>query len=189
MTRHRRAVAGATAVPLGLSAGLLGLVLAADQASAAYCETDWGSLPKSAETYSTRTVEDVRAAQHSCFDRIVVDVGSFGISEVGYDVRYVDTVQGADGRTIALRGGASLQITVRAPAYDDAGRATYVPTDRTEVVPVAGYRTFNQAAWGGSFEGRTTLGLGVRARLPMRAFLLPAFDGGRRLVVDVAHSW
>jgi hypothetical protein len=43
--------------------------------------------------------------------------------------------------------------------------------------------------WAGSFEGQTTLGLGVRARLPFRAFVLPGPGSGSRLVVDVAHRW
>ena len=33
------------------------------------------------------------------------------------------------------------------------------------------------------------LGLGVRARLPMRAFVLDGPGDGTRLVIDVAHRW
>jgi hypothetical protein len=39
-------------------------------------------------------------------------------------------------------------------------------------------------AWAGSFEGQSTIGLGVRARLPFRVLQLPG-----RLVIDVAHHW
>ena len=46
-----------------------------------------------------------------------------------------------------------------------------------------------QVAWAGSFEGQTTIGLGVRARLPMRAFVLNGPGDGLRVVVDVAHRW
>lgn len=189
MSRQITPTTTGAATSFGLSMGLLGMVLAADQASASYCETSWGSLPKSAAAYSTKNVEDVHAGQHPCYDRIVVDVGAFGSSDLGYDVRYVDVVRGADGRSLTLRGDAIIQVTVRAPAYDDAGAPTFLPADRSEVVPVSSYRTFDQAVWAGSFEGQTTLGLGVRARLPMRAFLLPVTDGSRQLVVDVAHSW
>ena len=38
-------------------------------------------------------------------------------------------------------------------------------------------------------RGQTTLGLGVRARLPFRAFVLAGPGDGSRLVVDVAHLW
>jgi hypothetical protein len=54
---------------------------------------------------------------------------------------------------------------------------------------VSGYRTFRQAAWAGTYEGQTTIGVGVRARLPMRVFVLNGPGGERHLVVDVAHSW
>jgi hypothetical protein len=45
-------------------------------------------------------------------------------------------------------------------------------------------------AWLGSFEGRSDLGLGVRARLPFRAFVLEGSSAHvDRLVIDVAHRW
>jgi len=53
-----------------------------------------------------------------------------------------------------------------------------------ELVDVSGFQTFRQVAWAGSFEGTTTVGLGVRARLPFRVFSL-----SDRIVVDVAHFW
>ena len=83
-----------------------------------------------------------------------------------------------------LRGGAKLRIIAISPAYDQWGNPTYTFANRNELVNVTGYQTFRQVAWAGSFEGQTTVGLGVRARLPFRAFTLP-----NRLVVDVAHSW
>lgn len=43
--------------------------------------------------------------------------------------------------------------------------------------------------WAGTFEGYTSLGLGVRARLPFRVFALDGPGDGSRLVVDVAHRW
>ena len=46
-----------------------------------------------------------------------------------------------------------------------------------------------QVAMVGSYEGRTTFGVGVRARLPMRVFTLDGPGTGSRLVIDVAHRW
>jgi hypothetical protein len=90
---------------------------------------------------------------------------------------------------VPLRGGAKLRVVVRAPAYDENG-ATYEAANWNELVNVSGYRTFRQVAWAGSFEGQTTIGIGVRARLPMRAFVVRGADGtGHRLIVDVAHHW
>jgi hypothetical protein len=93
------------------------------------------------------------------------------------------------GALVPLRGGARLSVVVRAPAYDSSGRATYQPASRRELVNVAGYSTFRQIAWAGTFEGSTTIGLGVRARLPMRVFVLSGPGTGSRVVIDVAHHW
>ncbi len=90
---------------------------------------------------------------------------------------------------MSLRGGAKLRLIIKAPAYDDNGGLTYAPANGDELVDVAGYRTFRQVSWAGTHEGQTTIGLGVRARLPMRVLVLNDPDGGRRVVVDVAHRW
>src|SRR5699024_12299625 len=76
-----------------------------------------------------------------------------------------------------------------APAHDARGRATYSPRTPSQAVDVTGYATFRQVAFTGSFEGQTLIGLGVRARLPMRAFVLDGPGDGSRLVIDVAHRW
>jgi hypothetical protein len=158
---------------------------------APYCNQVWGSLAKEswpgAFAAERATVQNVRSGRHACYDRLVVDLtGSLD----GYRVEYVREVRtdGA-GTLVPLRGGARLRIIVLAPAYDDAYRPTYAPTDPAELRDVAGYRTFRQVADAGSFEGQTTLGLGVRARLPVRAFVLAGPGTGSRLVVDVAHRW
>jgi hypothetical protein len=153
----------------------------------------WGSLPKSAPADGpTETIVNVRTGAHACYDRLVVDINGSG--PVGYDIRYVDTVY-TEGRgdVVALAGGAKIQIVVHAPNYDiNTGQITYTPIDQAhsqQLTNLAGYRTFRQVAFGGSFEGQTTFGLGVRAHLPMRAFVLSGPGAGQRLVVDVAHQW
>lgn len=156
-------------------------------ASAAFCGQVWGSLPKSVQTMSTGDVTNVRTGRHACFDRLVVDVRG---QVSGYSVRYVPQVrEDGSGFVVPLRGGARLEIVVTAPAYDDDGNATYSPANRRELTRVARYRTFRQVAWAGAFEGYTTIGLGVRARLPFRVFVLPGPGAGSRLVVDVGHRW
>lgn len=152
------------------------------------CATRWGSLPETGSTYSTASITNVRAGRHACFDRMVVDVS--GATGRSYDVRYVPAVHtdGA-GTAVPLRGGADLQVIVRAPAYDGAGKATYRPANHRELVSTSGFRTFRQIAWAGSFEGQTTVGLGVRARLPFRVMVVPGPGRGSRVVVDVAHRW
>ena len=153
------------------------------------CGIWWGSLPKVQEGSSPfATVHGVRSGRHDCYDRLVVDVA--GLVQ-GYDVRYVPVVLSeGKGDVVPLRGGARLAVVVRAASYDPAsGVPTYSPAVPTELTDVTGFRTFRKVAWGGSFEGQTTVGLGVRARLPFRVFILSGPGGGSRLVVDVAHQW
>jgi hypothetical protein len=183
-------VLAGSAVLLG---GVLAPVQAAGSATSAYCGQVWGSTPESRATATkNQVVTDVRAGRHACFDRLVIDLGG-PAARASYDVRYVSAVyQAGSGARVPLEGGAFLQVLVRAPAYDGNGNATYVPPNRNRVVDVSGYPTFEQVSWAGSFEGRTSLGVGVRARLPFRTFTLlgtPGSDDAARLVIDVGHLW
>jgi hypothetical protein len=164
------------------------LVMPAGARAVTSCEIRWGSLDKAAQTTETAPMVNVRAGRHACFDRLVVDVQPGGAN--GYFVKYVSTVtQDGSGTAVSLRGGARLQITVVAPAYDANYRQTYRPANPRELVNVTGWQTFRQIAWAGSFEGQSTIGLGVRARLPFRVFVLQGPDAGSRFVIDVAHHW
>ena len=102
---------------------------------------------------------------------------------------YVGSVRSVSGRKVPLRGGADLRIEVWAPTYDSNYVPVYQPRKRANVVRVAGYRTFRQVRFVDSFEGISTFGLGVRARLPFRVFQLSGPGDGSRLVIDVAHRW
>jgi hypothetical protein len=137
-----------------------------------------------------KQITDVRSGRHACFDRLVIALNGDGRGTPGYEVRYVrHVVKDGSGDRVPLRGRADVFIVIHAPTSDSEGDATYEPADQRELVDVDGYETFRQVAFGGSFEGWTTIGLGVRARLPMRVFVLNEGDGGRRVVVDVAHEW
>ena len=163
------------------------LIAPAAADAAPYCGIRWGSLDKSADNTLTGPIVNVRAGQHPCHDRLVIDFDGGGKAYV----RYVDAVltQGR-GSVLPLRGSAFLEIIVVSPTYDvNTGLPTYDPANPMELVDVAGWRTFRQVALGGSYEGYTTIGLGVRARLPFRAFTLAGPGGGSRLVIDVAHRW
>jgi hypothetical protein len=156
-------------------------------AAAPFCGFYWGSLARSHPSSATAPLANLRAGRHDCFDRLVFDVRG---GADGYYVAYVPQVTAdGSGAVVPLRGGARLQIIVVAPAYDASYRPVYRPTDRTELVNVSGWRTFRQVAWAGSFEGQTTVGLGVRARLPFRVFSLAGPETRSRIVVDVAHRW
>lgn len=172
-------------VLLAASLAAIALVVPA-QAATPYCGITWGSLAKAGPTTSPApgaVVGAVRAGQHDCYDRLVLDVR--GVTSLGtWRAEYVSTVtQDPSGQPVALRGGAFLQISVGATqGYRSSG----------ELVSVAGFRTFRQVASAGSFEGVTSIGLGVRARLPFRVLTLTGIPGssdGVRVVVDVAHAW
>jgi hypothetical protein len=152
-------------------------------ASAPYCGITWGSQPKLVNPSTWPQLTNVRAGRHDCYDRLVFDFQGPDIT--GSWVNYVTTMTAdGSGQVVPLRGGAKLSVVLHAPAYDDEGQPTYHVANGPELVNVSGYRTFRQVAWAGSFEGMTSVGLGVRARLPFRAFTLPG-----RLIVDVAHAW
>ncbi len=161
------------------------LVPAVPASAAPYCGLTWGSLPESTPDYHLVQLTNARTGRHDCYDRVVFDLNG---PASGYDVRYVDQlVADGSGQVIPLAGGAKLAIMLKAAAYDDAGRLTYpgVVTGRTlPGVNVAGYSTFRDTKFAGSFEGQTTLGVGVRAKLPFRVLRLD-----NRVMLDVAHFW
>jgi hypothetical protein len=172
---------------LAVMLAAVALVVPAAAQAGTSCGIRWGSLDKAAQMTETAPMVNVRAGRHACFDRLVVDVRAGGAN--GYLVKYVSTVtQEGSGVTVPLRGGARLQVTVLAPAYD-AYRQTYRPANPRELINVTGWQTFRQIAWAGSFEGQSTIGLGVRARLPFRVFVLQGPGAGSRFVIDLAHHW
>ena len=188
---------------LGLWSTVLALVLVAGAAAgvaaagaptsgsaAPYCGIKWGSLDKRTPggPSTSSPIVNVRAGQHPCYDRLVVD---FAARPSAFHVRYVPavTTQGK-GAVLPLRGGAFLEIVLLTSTYNvSTGAPTYRPANCNELVNVAGWRTFRQVVDGGSFEGYTTIGLGVRARLPFRVFTLPGPGMHSRVVIDVAHYW
>jgi hypothetical protein len=149
----------------------------------AMCSTHWGTNPKhrgsSATTVATR-VQAVRAGKHGCFDRLVIDLS--GGARPPFSVRYVrHIVAEGSGRVLRVRGHAKLSIVVRGPA------GSHYRASAVNLVNVSGFTTFRQVRGAGSFERVTSLGLGVRAKLPFRVFELGSSRAGWRIVIDVAH--
>ncbi len=167
---------------LSMPAVLIGALGAS--ASAAECSTNWGSLQKgSLGGYVEGSYESLRTGRQTCYDRLVLE--ATGPPNGGYRVEYVDQVyRPGSGFLVPLRGAGKLRIIVAATAF-----APSFPGGSPELANVSGYTTFRQIAGAGWFEGETTIGLGVRARLPFRVFTLPRDGGGSRLVIDVAHVW
>lgn len=175
----------APTVPVNASTASTGSATAA--ATRAYCGITWGSLTKVHDSTRSASLVTVRAGRHACYDRLVLE---FSGKVDGYKVGYVPAVRmDGSGKVVPVAGGARLQLTVGAAAYDAKGKLTYRFGNPARLVNVTGYRTFRQVAWAGSFEGYTSIGLGVRARLPFRVFTLDGPGTHTRLVIDVAHRW
>jgi hypothetical protein len=175
------ATAALFAVPTASGAGAATTAATATTAGTAtaapYCGIRWGSLEKTSAPLTAGRVYGVRAGRHACFDRLVLDMTG---RAPGFAVHYVFAVwNNWTGFEAPVAGGARLEVVAHKGA-------TTVPT----MPSVAGFTTFRQVKWADSFEGHTTLALGVRARLPYRVFTLyDASTNRSRLVIDVAHRW
>jgi hypothetical protein len=167
----------ALAVPVTASAGT-----AHAGARRAACDEQWGSKPKSAGVMVQTKIRSVRAGRHTCFDRFVVALGKG--SRPGYRARYVKRIiADPSGKVIHLKGKAKLRVVVLAPVRSG------FPANKRHLVDVTGFRTFRQIAGAGSFEGITSFGIGVRARLPFRVLRIKEPHGKWVVAVDVAHRW
>lgn len=155
--------------------------------TAADCrDVAWGSNAKHAVRMSGAEIRRVRTGAHRCFDRMVIDLAS--APAAGWHVHYGTVTRPGTGSPIPLRGNADLEVVALAPAYGASGHSLFRPANPLEVANVSGYRTFRQVAFGGSFEGESTFGIGVRSRLPYRVFAVSG-PSGHKLVVDIAHRW
>ena len=190
ITATRRWLATACA-----AGSVLTVAPAATAGAAPYCGITWGSLQKQDLDHTTAHITNLRAGRHDCFDRLVVDLGPPaaglpGPQDEGFTVRYVSQVlDDPSGAPVALAGGAFLEIVVNARALADDFEPTYSPANPAQAVAVGGFRTLRQVAFLGTHEAQTQIGLGVRARLPFRVFVLDGPGGGSRVVIDVAHQW
>jgi hypothetical protein len=174
-------------VVLVVAAALGGATAANASAAQPFCGITWGSLAKGDDTMSPAALVDVRTGQHPCYDRVVFD---FRGRATGYHVNYGSAVSQGKGDVLSVAGGAVLDVVLLANDYDvETGVRTYPHGVGAHVADVAGYRTLRDVVYGGSFEGYTTFGVGVRARLPFRVFTLAGPGTGSRIVIDVAHRW
>jgi hypothetical protein len=83
------------------------------------------------------------------------------------------------GAPLWLRGGAFLEVVVRAPTHNQDYRPVLNPTRLRSDFPAL--REVNAP---GSFEGQTTAGIGVTRKVGFRVFEL---TGPTRIVIDLAH--
>lgn len=131
-----------------------------------------------------------RAGRHACYDRVVFSLN--GPAPVGFAARYVRLVRAdGSGHPVPVAGRAFLEVVVRAPITDDAGHqpGRQLPKVGDALVPsatIAGFRSLRAVTFAGSFEGQTTIAVGVRTQRPFRVWTIGQ-EGYRRVVLDVAH--
>jgi len=183
MSVLRRAIVLLAAAMVALAT----LVFTASPADAGpYCGITWGSQTKAAGEHGTAPLGKVRTGRHDCFDRVVFEIDG---PAPGYEVEYVSAVRTqGEGSVVPLAGGAYLNVVLLANVFDELGHLHYSGRvgDRLDV---RGYKTLRDVKFGGCFEGYTTFGVGVRARLPFRVFTLDGPGAHSRIVLDVAHRW
>jgi hypothetical protein len=152
----------------------------------------WGTGLQQRPSSSSAPVYLVRAGRQECSDRVVFHLN--GPDPVGYSVRYVDLVrEDGSGRPVPVAGGAALQVVINAPALGQdshgyVGKVLAEPrADFYTPAQLAGWSSLRQVRYAGSFEGQTTIAVGVRARFPFRAFTVLDRGGNyRSLVLDIA---
>lgn len=156
---------------------------------AATCTVHWGSQTKAGGLLHTPPLLDVRAGQHTCYDRIVFEFAGLA---TGYRIGYASEVF-SEGRGLPLgpytAGGALISVSLRNPDHDPAGHTTFRHETGDHVVNVVGFPTLRDIVYGGSFEGYTQFAVGVRARLPFRVSKVAGPGSHTRIVVDIAHHW
>jgi hypothetical protein len=176
---RKTAVAGLITLLAGLCSAFA-LHGNAEGAAPAACSTHWGSGPRDRALMVQNRLQDARVGKHACFDRLVFDLG-VGRAP-GYHVSYVPAfrTQGS-GMLVPTAGRAKLLVNVRAPAA-----ASFSSSNR-HLVSVAGFAEFRQVAGLGSFEGITSIGLGLAATAPFRVLEFRNASNHVELVIDVAH--
>ena len=127
-------------------------------------------------------VVSVRVGQHTCFDRVIIDIDTS--AEVGSTVRYVDVVhQDGSGFEVPVAGNAVLEVILRAPAYNlVASGAPY----KYSAPQFSNWGALREVGYAGSLEGQTTFAIGV---IDMNAFAVTTWEdhGIRKVIIDIAH--
>ena len=122
---------------------------------------------------------DVRVAEHEGFDRLVLEFEGDG--EPGWQVGFVDSAstEGA-GDPIQLEGDAILQVSATHTMPNDMS-GYYDGPQQID----ADLSSIEDVFVDGSFEGYTTVYLGLDEEVPFRVFTL---TDPSRLVVDVPNA-
>lgn len=176
---RNRTVAGVGAVVVLMGGGLaVGVAGSADAHSygntaAAVVNRDPASIPR---------VTNLRAAEHSNYDRVTIDLTG---PATGYDVRYVTTPTFCgSGSRVWVTGTRYLQITLRpAQAHTNSGANTYIGPGRTSAAKL-GLETVKGVRKTCDFEGHVSFVLGLDHKA---GFHVSTLSSPTRVYVDIKH--
>jgi hypothetical protein len=132
----------------------------------------------------------VRAGRHACYDRVVFDVN--GPYPVGFVARYVPVVTSDPrGEAVPVAGNAALEVVVRAPMRDAEGHQPLRPEPDIGDALVApetlhGWDSLRAVTFAGSFEGQSTVAVGVGEERPFRVWVI-GDESYRHVILDIAH--
>ena len=183
--------ATAGAVPAGVAQVGAGAVPARDPASRCTMTAAWNTAPDDGGfALSPAELTDVRVGRHACYDRVVFDVD--GSDPVGFTASYVPVVQAdGSGQEVPVEGDAALQVVIRAPylgthdpeAWDDMPRAG---DDLVAASQLSGWNALRGVVFAGTFEGQSTLAVGIQEKRAFRVWTLDSPDR-QRVILDIAH--
>lgn len=181
----------AGAVPAGVAPVGAGVVPAGDLASRCTMTAAWNTAPDDGGfALSPAELTDVRVGRHACYDRVVFDVD--GSDPVGFTASYVPVVHAdGSGQEVPVEGAAALQVVIRAPylgthdpqAWDDMPR---VGDDLVAASQLSGWNALRDVVFAGTFEGQSTLAVGIQDKRAFRVWSLESADR-QRVILDIAH--
>jgi hypothetical protein len=151
----------------------------------------WNTAPDDGGlALSPAPLTQVRVGQHSCYDRVVFDVA--GRDPVGFIASYVPVVKAdGSGESVPVAGTQALEVVVRAPfvgtndpqAWQDMPR---VGDDLVAADSLSGWSALRGVTFAGSFEGQSTIAVGVQDKRSFRVWTSGTGDQ-QRVVLDIAH--
>jgi hypothetical protein len=152
---------------------------------------DWNTAPDDGGlTLSPAPLTQVRVGRHTCYDRVVFDVA--GRDPVGFIARYVPVVRAdGSGESVPVAGTGALEMVVRAPfiGTDDPQAWQDMPRVGDELVPttqLSGWTALRSVTFAGSFEGQSTIAIGVHDKRSFRVWTSGTGDQ-QRVILDIAH--
>jgi hypothetical protein len=156
------------------------------------CGSGWTTAAKQAgpDTMPGQVLTDTRGVGRNSvsgcnFDRVVFFTVSTGTTKkAGYSVRYVpQALSPGQGAPLPLAGAYKLEVVINVWAANAAFQPTYFATARQDLPNVVDGARVVDTVFGGSHEGKTTIGIGLSAKRPFRVV---AFTDGR-VAVDFLY--